>query len=57
MTLTLPVLAAARALHVLIFGEDKRAAQEKATRIAPEDAPIRAVAEAAPRLPQIHWAP
>ena len=44
MTLTAPVLAAARHVHLLIRGEDKRAALESARRASSAiDAPARIV--------------
>ncbi len=57
VTLTLPFLARARGLHVLIFGEKKRAVLERAAKTAPQDSPIRAVADAAQSSPCVHWAP
>jgi len=57
ITLTLPVLAGAGALHILAFGEGKRAALTRAAESAPDAAPIRAIAEAAARPPSVYWAP
>ena len=57
ITLTLPVLAGAGALHVLAFGEAKRAALARAAERPAAAAPIRAVAEAAARPPSVYWAP
>lgn len=52
ITLTARVLRGAMAKHVLIFGEEKRAALEAAKGLAPLDAPINAVIDEA----RIHWA-
>lgn len=57
VTLTLPFLAGARALHILIFGETKRETLARAAKSAPQDSPIRAVADAAKATPYVHWAP
>ena len=57
ITLTLPVLAGAGALHVLAFGAEKRAILERAAASPPDAFPISAVAHAAGRAPTIHWAP
>ena len=53
ITLSARILRDAFALHVLITGDAKRAALEKAQGMAPIDAPIAAL------LPQasVHWAP
>lgn len=53
ITLTAPVLRAALRIHVLITGDEKRAALETATRLPPERAPIACVLGQA----QVHWAP
>ena len=53
ITLTAPVLNGALCKHVLIFGEDKRAALEGARGKAPTEAPINAVLSDA----KVHWAP
>lgn len=53
VTLTRRVLADAMDIHVLIFGEDKRAALEKAQGMDPLDAPIAAFLREA----IVHWAP
>ena len=53
ITLTGPVLAGAISTHVVIRGEDKRAALEKARHLKPAEAPIATVLGAA----DIHWAP
>ncbi|WP_343503936.1 6-phosphogluconolactonase [Alloyangia pacifica] len=52
ITLTAPVLDGALNKHVLIFGEEKRAALEKAKGLPPEEAPINAVLDQA----VVHWA-
>lgn len=53
ITLTGPVLSAAVSTHVVIRGEDKKAALEAARRASPADAPIALVLGHA----DIHWAP
>lgn len=52
VTLTAPILKAAFHTHVLITGEEKRAALEKAMTLSPLQAPIRAVLDTA----IVHWA-
>ncbi|MEI4487291.1 6-phosphogluconolactonase [Frigidibacter sp. MR17.14] len=52
VTLSAPVLAAAVQIHVLITGDEKRAALERARALPPEEAPIRAVLANA----IVHWA-
>lgn len=52
LTLTAPVLAGAIATHILITGSEKRAALEKAQRLDPMEAPIRAFLGQA----TVHWA-
>lgn len=53
ITLTAPVLSGALATHVVITGDEKRAAYEKARHLKPTEAPIATVlAHAA-----VHWAP
>lgn len=52
ITLTLPVLRAALRVHVLITGDEKRMAIERARRLPPEQAPIAALLDQA----QVHWA-
>jgi len=52
VTLTARVLADAMAIHVLITGEDKRAALERAESLPPDAAPIRSVLANA----TVHWA-
>jgi 6-phosphogluconolactonase len=53
LTLTAPVLRDAITTHVLITGDEKRAAIDKARALAPDDAPISVVLGAA----SVHWAP
>lgn len=53
ITLTGPVLAGAVISHVVIRGEDKREALEKARHLKPAEAPIATVLGEA----EIHWAP
>ena len=52
ITLTAPVLAAAKNIHILITGAEKRAAIEAAWHLSPLEAPVRAVLDHA----TIHWA-
>lgn len=52
VTLSLPVLAEAMHIHVLITGAKKREALERARTLPPEQAPIRAVLANA----TVHWA-
>lgn len=52
VTLTAPVLAGALHVHLLILGAEKRAALEAASRLRPEQAPVRAVLDNA----TVHWA-
>ena len=52
MTLSAPVLRQAMHIHVLITGEEKRQAIERAASLPPEEAPIRIVLDQA----EIHWA-
>ncbi len=52
ITLSAPALDGALSKHVLIFGEDKRAALESAQGKAVEDAPINAILSGA----KVHWA-
>jgi 6-phosphogluconolactonase len=53
LTLTAPVLSGAMSTHILITGQEKREALEKAPSLSFEDAPVNCV------LPHatIHWAP
>ncbi len=53
ITLTAPVLRDAMTTHVLITGDEKRAAVEKARTLSPHEAPIATVLGAA----SVHWAP
>lgn len=57
VTLTLPLLAGAGSLHLLIFGDAKRSVLARAAEARPAEMPVRAVAEAASRPPSFHWAP
>ena len=43
ITLTAPVLKAAMSVHLLITGNEKRAALEKAQHLSEAEAPVRAV--------------
>jgi 6-phosphogluconolactonase len=52
MTLTLPVLKDAFALHILITGAEKRAALERAQGLDADQAPVAALLGEA----QVHWA-
>ncbi len=52
VTLSARVLAGAMRIHILIAGEDKRAALEAARSLPPEEAPVRAVLANA----TVHWA-
>lgn len=52
ITLTAPVLKAALRVHVLITGDTKRVALEKAAKLSPQDAPIACILDQA----QVHWA-
>ncbi|CTQ32871.1 6-phosphogluconolactonase [Jannaschia rubra] len=53
VTLSRPVLAGAMETHVLIFGDDKRTAVERAEGMDPMQAPIAAFLRDA----TVHWAP
>ncbi|MEO0946379.1 MAG: 6-phosphogluconolactonase [Pseudomonadota bacterium] len=53
ITLTAPALAGALAVHVVITGDEKRAALEKARGLGPSEAPISLVLGNA----SVHWAP
>lgn len=53
ISLTARVLDAAIAKHLVIFGDAKRAALEKAMTLPPEQAPIQAVLSET----RVHWAP
>ncbi len=52
ITLTAPVLRAALRIHVLITGDEKRTAIERAARLSPDVAPIACVLGQA----MVHWA-
>jgi 6-phosphogluconolactonase len=52
ITLTAPVLRGAMTTHVLITGQEKRAAIERAAGLKPAEAPIRVVLDDA----TVHWA-
>ncbi|MEL6887428.1 MAG: 6-phosphogluconolactonase [Pseudomonadota bacterium] len=47
-----PALAGAMAKHLVIYGDDKRAALERAMTLDPVDAPVRAVLDGM----TVHWA-
>ena len=53
ITLTAPVLAGAMETHIVIIGDEKRAALERAQHLSPQAAPVSVV------LPNatVHWAP
>lgn len=53
VTLTARVLTDAMATHILITGDDKRAAIERADTLTPLEAPVKAVLANA----TVHWAP
>lgn len=52
VTLTAPVLREAFNIHILITGEEKREALERAMTLSPQEAPVRAVLDNA----TVHWA-
>ena len=52
ITLTAPVLREAFNIHILITGDEKRAALERAMTLTPIEAPVRAVLDNA----TVHWA-
>ncbi|WP_374643941.1 6-phosphogluconolactonase [Tabrizicola sp.] len=52
VTLTAPVLKGAFNIHLLITGSEKREALERAQSLTPQEAPVRAVLDAA----TVHWA-
>lgn len=52
ITLTAPVLQAARHVHILITGQEKRRALTTALTLPPTEAPVRVVLETA----TVHWA-
>ncbi|MEM6408588.1 MAG: 6-phosphogluconolactonase [Pseudomonadota bacterium] len=53
VTLTGPVLSGAMATHIVITGEEKRAALERAQQLDARDAPVKTVLANA----TVHWAP
>lgn len=53
VTLTAPVLSAALSTHIVITGDAKRTALERAQHLDPKEAPVRAVLPGA----TVHWAP
>ncbi len=53
VSLSAPVLNGALCKHLVIFGEGKRQALERALSLPPEEAPINAVLSGA----EVHWAP
>lgn len=52
VTLTAPVLAGAKSIHILITGAEKRAAIERAATLPALEAPVRVVLDNA----TVHWA-
>lgn len=53
VTLTLPVLRAALSTHIVITGDEKRAALERARVLPPNEAPVAALLPGA----TVHWSP
>lgn len=53
ITLSAPILNAAMHKHVVIYGDEKKAALEQAKKLSKEHAPIRAILDGA----TVHWAP
>jgi 6-phosphogluconolactonase len=53
ITLSAPILDGAMEKHLVIFGDDKRAALERAMSLPSQEAPIAAVIEGG----TVHWAP
>lgn len=53
ITLSAPILNAAMHKHVVIYGDEKKAALEQAKKLSTEHAPIRAILDGA----TVHWAP
>lgn len=53
VTLTLPVLRAARAVHLVVTGADKRAALDRAAGLTTGEAPVAGILDVA----AVHWAP
>lgn len=52
VTLSAPVLRAALSLHLVITGQDKRDALDRALTLPPEEAPVAAILTEA----EVHWA-
>jgi 6-phosphogluconolactonase len=52
ITLSAPALNGAMDKHIVIFGDDKKAALERAQKLKPEEAPIAAVLQGG----AVHWA-
>lgn len=52
ITLTAPVLKAAFRTHILVRGQEKREALERAMTLSPSEAPVRVVLDTA----TVHWA-
>lgn len=52
VSLSAPVLRAAMSLHLVITGNDKRAALDRAMNLPPEEAPVAAILNEA----EVHWA-
>lgn len=53
LSLTAPVLRGAMTTHILITGEEKRAALDNVRKLTPKEAPVAAVLNDA----TVHWAP
>lgn len=53
ISLSAQVLREALNMHIVIMGEDKKEALERARHLTPEEAPVRAILDAA----TVHWAP
>jgi 6-phosphogluconolactonase len=52
VSLSAPALRGTMSLHLVIIGEDKRAALDRAATLAPEEAPVAAILD----LAEVHWA-
>lgn len=52
VSLSVPALRGTMSLHLVIIGEDKRAALDRAATLAPEEAPVAAILD----LAEVHWA-
>ena len=52
ITLTAPVLNGALSKHIVITGDEKRSALDKARHLSPQEAPIASVLQGA----TVHWA-